>query len=71
MEAVAIDMSGWSPDRSYDECLKLAEQLKLIETLQHGEHGYARITQAGINVMYVLMQLVVYASDPDNKLLKS
>jgi hypothetical protein len=67
-EMRAVDMSGWAADISYDECLALCAELGLVETLQHGEHEYARVTQNGINVMNALMRLAIYASDPNNKL---
>jgi len=66
MEAVAIDMSAWKPDKSYDECLALCTQLGLIEMLTHGDDEYARMTQTGCNVLHALMRLVVYAANPEN-----
>jgi hypothetical protein len=66
-----IDLSAWAPDSDYDECMALCVKLKLIETLQHGEHDYARLTKAGRNVLAMLMQLASFASDPANRLKES
>jgi len=70
-EPRAVDLSDWKPDKSYDECLRICEQLKLIETVQHGEHEYGRITQTGVNVMHTLMQLASYSVYPENALKRS
>jgi len=66
-----IDLTEWTPDLGYEDCLKLCEELGLIETIQHGDYKYGRPTQKGINVLTTMMRLAQFASDPENILKKS
>ena len=68
---VAIDLSEWTADRSYVECLKLCEKLKLIKSVKHGEHEYGRLTQTGINVFRCLLRMATNAANPENILRQS
>jgi hypothetical protein len=68
---VAIDLTDYLPDKSYDECLQLTKDLGLIEVVQHGPHDYGRLTQNGINVFNVLLRLLEYRTDPNNRLKKT
>jgi hypothetical protein len=38
--------------------MKLCEQLKLVETMQHGDADYSRFTQKGVNVLATLTELM-------------
>ena len=65
-EGRLVDLAAWTPDISYDDGLALCERLKLIELLQHGDHGYGRLTQTGVNVLHTLLQMAGHASYPEN-----
>ena len=71
MSTRVIDLSEWTPDMDYEDCLKLCEELGLLETVQHGPHQYGRLTQKGINIFTAMMHLANYASYPENHLKKS
>ena len=53
-----IDGGTLAVSMSFEDGMKLCEQLKLIELLQHGDGDYSRFTQKGINVAATLLQLL-------------
>jgi hypothetical protein len=69
--AVAISLDDWRPDKSYDNCLELCENLELIEIVTHGDEKFARVTQTGINVFHTLMRLAHISAYSENRLKKS
>ena len=66
VEARVVDLSAWAPEATYDEGLALCRKLKLIEMVQHGDHDYGRLTERGKTVLFTLMTMAGYASDPEN-----
>lgn len=71
-QEMMIDLSAWKVSQTFDKRMKLCLQLGLIETLQHGQYDYVRLTQKGVNVFQTLMHLAKCAAlaeiDPENKL---
>jgi len=53
-----IDASTWSITITFEDGMKLCEELKLVELMQHGDHDYTRFTQKGMNVLATLMELM-------------
>jgi hypothetical protein len=65
---VILDLDGLFATQSYDDCLKLCEELGLIEMAKHGDHAYGRVTQKGVNVLCTLLQMANNAQEPSNRL---
>jgi hypothetical protein len=61
-----IDLGALQPDLSYEEGIRLCVKLKLVETMQHGDQEYIRMTQKGTNVISALMTLMSDCCDPEN-----
>ena len=53
-----IDVGMWKVTITFEDGMKLCEQLKLVETMQHGDADYSRFTQKGINVLATLTELM-------------
>lgn len=66
MQEAVVDLSDFRPTISYDDALKLCQELGLIEVIQHGEHDYGRLTQKGINVFNALMLMMSHTASPEN-----
>ena len=64
-------MNELRPSMSRDECRDMCEELGLVDTLQHGDTDYIRITQKGIDALCVLLDLLAEMSDPDVEPLKA
>jgi len=57
-----------TPDMDYDDCLRLCEELGLVEIVNHGGHDYGRITQKGRNCVSALIKLASHGFEPENVL---
>ena len=53
-----IDAGAWNVTITFEDGMALCEQLKLVETMQHGDADYSRFTQKGINVLATLTELM-------------
>jgi len=53
-----IDAGAWNVTITFEDGMKLCEQLKLVETMQHGDADYSRFTQKGDNVLATLTELM-------------
>lgn len=68
IDVVELDIGGFATDKTYNECIDLCVQLKLIEVMRHGNEDYARFTQTGINVLGGLIAFAGGTVNPEDKL---
>jgi hypothetical protein len=60
-----LPISELMPSMSREDCTALCEELELVEMIDHGDSRYIRLTQQGIDVVCVLVELLANMSDPD------
>ena len=67
----AIDLNYLQPSVSRDECLAICVNFGLVDMMQHGDREYIRMTQQGVNVLCIMLELMADMSDPDTPSLKA